>query len=82
MQRLSVIKDLPKLMVTDEEGCMHRVIPKIIQCLSNASTEFHIEAARIFSIMLEKKTIGSNTFAQTLLPSIILHVDNRDQGLV
>ncbi|KAK6645033.1 hypothetical protein RUM43_001309 [Polyplax serrata] len=79
VQKLSVIRDLPQLIVADEEGCMQRVIQKIQQALSNATTEFHIETARSYSVILQKKAVSPNVFALNFLPSVIYHIDNRDQ---
>lgn len=80
VQRLSVIRQLLQLIQADEQGCMQRVFPKIQQALNTASTEFHLETARAFITILEKKAIHHHAFSQTFLPSILYHIDNRDPG--
>lgn len=59
---------------------MQRVFPKLQQALNTASTEFHIETAKAFAAILEKRAISNHVFTQTFLPSILYHIDNRDQG--
>ncbi|KAL0281131.1 UNVERIFIED_CONTAM: hypothetical protein PYX00_002216 [Menopon gallinae] len=79
VQKLSVIRQLLQLIQADEQGCMQRVFPKLQQALNTASTEFHIETAKAFATILERRAISNHVFTQTFLPSILYHIDNRDQ---
>ncbi|XP_034188377.2 serine/threonine-protein phosphatase 4 regulatory subunit 4 isoform X5 [Osmia lignaria lignaria] len=78
IQKLNFIQTLPNLLATDTESCMTRVIPKVQQSLSTASTEFHIAASSTFKTILEQRLVSYNVFSRTFLQSILNSLEKRD----
>ncbi|XP_015518809.2 serine/threonine-protein phosphatase 4 regulatory subunit 4 isoform X4 [Neodiprion lecontei] len=78
IQKLSVIHTLPTLLAGDAQLCVSRLIPKMQQTLSNASSEFHMAASSTFKTILEQKLVNPTTFTQTFLQSILNSLDSRD----
>nr|XP_012145699.1 PREDICTED: serine/threonine-protein phosphatase 4 regulatory subunit 4-like isoform X1 [Megachile rotundata] len=78
IQKLNFIQTLPNLLASDTESCMTRVIPKVQQSLSTASTEFHIAASSTFKTILEQKLVSHNVFSRTFLQSILNSLEKRD----
>ncbi|XP_076674642.1 serine/threonine-protein phosphatase 4 regulatory subunit 4 isoform X3 [Andrena cerasifolii] len=78
LQKLSVIHNLPNLLVADTQTCMSRVVPKMQQSLANASTEFHLAASTTFKTILEQKLVSHSIFSQTFLQSILSSIESRD----
>ena len=50
------------------------------EVLNLATTEMHETAARVFLQVLEDKLVPVEYFVSTFLQSILMGVDNRDQG--
>lgn len=82
LQKLSVIHNLPNLLVADTQTCMSRVVPKMQQSLASASTEFHLAASTTFKTILEQKLVSHSIFSQTFLQSILSSIESRDPGKV
>ncbi|XP_011141435.2 serine/threonine-protein phosphatase 4 regulatory subunit 4-like isoform X1 [Harpegnathos saltator] len=78
IQKLSVVQNLPSLLASDTQSCMSRVVPKMQQSLSTASTEFHIAASSAFKTILEQKLVSYYVFSQTFLQSILNSLHIRD----
>lgn len=61
---------------------MSRVVPRMQQSLTTASSEFHIAASSTFKTILEQKLVSHSVFSQTFLQSILSSLDSRDAGKV
>lgn len=72
IQKFSVIQNLPQLSQTEPNQTYSRIIPKILQELPNASSEFHVVTSKAFKILMEKQ-VPTNLFH-----SVLQGIDARD----
>lgn len=73
VQKISIIQQLPQLVLIDENATYTRILPKIQQELPTSSCEFHIHASRIFQIFMEKPKAPPN-----LLQAVLQGIESRD----
>ncbi|XP_071835230.1 serine/threonine-protein phosphatase 4 regulatory subunit 4-like isoform X3 [Apostichopus japonicus] len=81
VQRISVVRDLAKLIRENQVEGMRKVVPKVREVLHLSCQELQEAATVAFVQIAEDKSIPPQLYAQTFLQTILQNIDSRDPDI-